>query len=487
MNENETQIFRSLSTNLGQQRGPLQILNSYYDCAQELEQLGLAIPPELRRFVTIAGWPMTVVDTLEERCDVEGFRLAGAKGVDDELSRIWQENDLDEESQLAHVDALVYGRTFVCVGANEEDEDTPLTTIESPLEMTCQIDTRSRRIVAALRSSGASPVTNLASESTLYLPDVTIWLARDNPGGRWEEVRRDEHNLGVVPVVMLANRPRTAATARFGRSQMVPVMGLTDACARALTNLQVAQESHAVPQRMAAGMKVEDFIDPVTKLPIPAWQTYFTAIGATSNPDAKFTQYSASDLKNFETVVNLYAHQVAGVSGLPVRYFGQNTANPPSADAIRADEARLVKQAERHNRSRSGGWEQWARLTYRIKTGKWSDDLKRLETVWRNPATPTEAQRADAVVKLVQSDVLPREAAWEEMGYSPERREQLKAMFAEQEAVASADPSASPREIAELVQKVYLGVGSVLTRDEARSILRRAGADLSESEGALAA
>lgn len=38
--------------------------------------------------------------------------------------------------------------------------------------------------------------------------------------------------------------------------------------------------------------------------------------------------------------------------------------------------------------------------------------------------------------------------------------------------------SASPREIAELIQKVYLGVGVVITAEEARALANRAGADL---------
>jgi hypothetical protein len=35
---------------------------------------------------------------------------------------------------------------------------------------------------------------------------VTIWLERRN--ARWQDVDRDEHDLGVVPVVPLVNRPR---------------------------------------------------------------------------------------------------------------------------------------------------------------------------------------------------------------------------------------------------------------------------------------
>lgn len=48
---------------------------------------------------------------------------------------------------------------------------------------------------------------------------------------------------------------------------------------------------------------------------------------------------------------------------------------------------------------------------------------------------------------------------------------------------AAADPAATPREIVEMIQKVYLGVGTVLTMDEARELLNRAGADLSPDGG----
>ena len=46
------------------------------------------------------------------------------------------------------------------------------------------------------------------------------------------------------------------------------------------------------------------------------------------------------------------------------------------------------------------------------------------------------------------------------------------------EAFADSDDGASARDIAELIQKIYLGVGKVLTSDEAREIANRAGAGL---------
>ena len=79
------------------------------------------------------------------------------------------------------------------------------------------------------------------------------------------------------------------------------------------------------------------------------------------------------------------------------------------------------------------------RLVRRIQTGEWDESLRQMEAVWRDPATPTQAQKADAVVKLHGAGILPTEAAWEDLGYSPERRKKLR----EQRSSEASDPIAS--------------------------------------------
>lgn len=427
LNESETDIFRRLTQQLGSDRSNLERLNAYYEGMQRLEQLGLAIPPDLRRFLVLVNWPRTTADAVEERQDVEGFTLAGQTSPDDELWRVWQANDLDEDSQLAHLDTLVYGRSYVCVGANEDDDQTPLVTVESPTEMTVERDPRTRRVSAALRVYGRASTnpTSPAGFATLYLPDVTIWLERPTRGGRWDEVDRDPHDLGVVPVVPLVNRART--TDRAGVSEMADVITLTDAASRALTNAQLATEAVAVPQRYVLGATKGDFVDQNGQQ-LTAWETYFGAVWAMANKDARAGQFPAADLGNFEQIVNHYAQLVSGLTGIPASHLGFHTDNPASADAIRASESRLVKKCERKAKAWSGSWEQVMRLVRRIQSGEWDETLQRIETKWRNPATPTDAQKADAVVKLHSDGILPIEAAWEELGYSPERRRQLRQM-----------------------------------------------------------
>lgn len=426
LTEDEDRTFRRLSLALGKAQRPLERLEAYYEGVHHLETLGLAVPPQLERFVTMVNWPRITVDSIEQRCDVEGFHLAGQESADDELWGIWQANDLDEESQQAHLDSMALSRSYVCVGAREPDDpdpDVPLVTVESPFEVIHESDPRTRRVTAALRRTRVT--TGPAVDySTLYMPGWTVWLERQGSRG-WVEVERDVHGIGRPLVVPMPNRPRLRN--RFGVSEMTDVISLTDAACRALTNAQVATEVMAIPQRYVLGAAPTDFVDQYGK-PLTAWETYFGAVWALVSGDAKVGQFSAADLKNFETIVNHYANLVSGVSGLPTRFYGQYTTNPPSEGSIVADEVRLIMNAYRKHRSLGGVWRVVMRLVRRIIDGDWDPALSRMVTHWRNPETPTRAQQADATTKLVQAEILPVEAAWEDLGYSVTRQRQLKRM-----------------------------------------------------------
>jgi hypothetical protein len=446
---------------LGRKRMGFATLDSYYNGAQVLEQLGLAVPDELRKFVTIVAWPGTAVDAIEERCDVEGFRLPGQPEADTGLSEVWQANDLDEESQMGHTDSLVFGRSYVCVGTGEVPE-LPLVTVESPLEMVHEWSPRDRETLAAARFYSDDSSGTAVARATLYTRMATIWLMQ-NDKKEWVEdpdAPRDDHNLEHCPVVPLINRGRSHD--RYGSTEMARIITLTDAAARALTNAQVATELMALPQRWAAGMSQADFTDPETGELVTKWQTYFGAVWATPNGDAKFGQFSAADLGNFERIVTHYAQLVAGVTGLPMRYLGQLAANPPSAEGIKADEARLVKTCERKSRSWGASWERVMRLVKLFQDGAADPALASMETLWRDPSTPTRAQATDSAVKLFQAGIASKRQARRDVGYgsvqianmelddanNPDPVGLLAAEFRNANQAAPAETSAPPPEAA---------------------------------------
>jgi hypothetical protein len=416
------------------------LMEDYYNAEQRLVHIGIAVPPELRRFVTIVNWPRLVVDAIEERCDVKSFIRGGGPGTaDTELREAWDANNLDSEFPLTFLDSLIVGRGFLSIGTNEEDATMPIIAVESPREMVVDVDPRTRRVTSALKLYGPECQTDTSATAayaavpkyaTLYMPDVTTWFEMNE--GRWDVVDRDDHGLGRVPVVPFFNRRRTGKWT--GRSEMADAIHLTDAAARSLTNLQIAAETHSVPQKWVLGMSKGDFVD-ASGDPIPAWQSYFSAIWANQNKDAKVGQFTASDLRNFHDTVTHYSGLLAGLYGLPVRYFGQNTANPPSADGIRADEARLIKRAERKMSAAGDQLGRAMAMWLRFKTGEWPETGDRIKVEWFDAATPTYAAKVDGIQKLTGGKpILSRQGGWDELGWSDARKQRETDYLAEEAA-----------------------------------------------------
>lgn len=406
-------------------------LRRYYQGVQRLEQIGLAVPPELRRFETVVNWPRLALDSLNERLDLRSFILPGQDVADPALSEGWAANDLDSEAPKLHLDTFIYGRGYVCVGANDEDSGLPLITVESPREMTVEVDPRTRRVTRAFRVYGQSDDDPNPQYATIYQPNLTRWLIRDQ--GRWVEYDRDDHNLDRVPVVPFFNRLLTGDWR--GESEMSDIIPLTDAAARSLTNLQLAGETHSVPQKYVLGATRGDFVDAVTGEPTTAWESYMSAFLAMSNSDAKIGQLQGTSLSNFHDTVNHYARLVAAITGLPPHFLGFSSENPASADAIRSSESRLVKRAELKQRQFGDSWGRVMSMYLRLKDGEWPDG-RQIRTEWFDAATPTVAARADAVVKMKSQGIISREGAWDELGWSEGRKDRERGYF----AAEAADP-----------------------------------------------
>lgn len=425
-------------------KGRIAELNAYYEGKQPLSYLAPELLVEMQDRIrnVVINWPRLIVDTLDERLDVEGFRLAGQAGTDDRLWRIWQANDLDECSQQGHVDALAMKRSYAIVGANGDEPDEPIITVESPLDVYADNDPRTRQVRAAVKRWKDDPDPDSGStlqvdHATLYLPDQTSWWVKGSDGV-WalDEVAGgvDDHELGAVPVVPIVNRPRIKKP--WGTSELADVLPLSDAACKIATDMMVSAEFHAMPRRWALGFGAEDFQDQDGN-PVSTWSKVAGRIWATDKTraeGAEVGQFPEANLKNFHDTITALAKLVSSLTGLPPQFLGEVATNPASADAIRSSETRLVKRAERKQRVFGGSWERVMRLALRIATGEWDPTLRRMETVWRNAATPTEAETADAAVKGYQAGVVPLRQTRERMGFSAE---QIRLMESEDAAQAA--------------------------------------------------
>jgi hypothetical protein len=150
-------------------------LLNYYEGQQPLSymhpELLATMDDRVRQLVI--NWPRQVVDALEERIDLDGFRLGGQSAIDEDLDHIWQYNDLNAGYQQAHVTSMVGKRAYVIVGANPNpaDADFPIITVESPLEVHAELDPATRRVVAARKAWTDRQLDNtIRYFQTLYPP-----------------------------------------------------------------------------------------------------------------------------------------------------------------------------------------------------------------------------------------------------------------------------------------------------------------------------
>lgn len=410
-------LVRSLGQDLTTQQSSVSTLDKYYSGTQPLGWLH----PQVR--AATAGrlgnlnvnWLRKAVAAVEQRLDVEGFRLSGDDTPISDLWRWWQANNLDEESGLAHIDSLVHGTAFVLVWYGE-DESVPSITVESAREVAVSfVPGRRREVASALKQWREGD----ALMSTLYLPDRVERYTEARSGIELLEVI--PHELGRVPVVPLVNQPRSGLV--NGESDLTDLIPIVDAIGKLGTDLMVSAEYHAMPRRWATGLELAqgDAQDERTReLVRQRWQEAEAGrVWIAPSDRVNFGQFSEASLDNFISAIKMLTEQLAALADLPPHAVGVNTANPASADAIRSSESGLVQKVRRKQRAFGGAWEDVMRLASLVVNGTVDPEMVALETIWRDPETPTVAQAADAAVKLVQAGIITSDQALEDLGYSP--------------------------------------------------------------------
>lgn len=411
-------------------------LDMYYSGQQPLSFL----PPDVAQATMgrlrplLINWPRLVIDSIEERLDVEGFRFGKDLPADSRCWDIWQANNLDEASQQCHLEALLHARSYGLVWADEIDNGQPRISIESSSQMSVGYYPGTATVSHAVKRW----VQGDTSFMTIYRPALieryiaeTSAVAADttHTWSAWE--LRDEpisHDLGEVPVVPFVNRPRI--TRPLGESEIADVIPLADAVNKLATDMLVTSEFSASKRRWATGLEIprgprgDQFKAEVKQ----AWDEATTGKTWLAGPGVSFGEFTEAALTNFVSAIELLTANIAALSGLPPHYLGlTNQGNPASADAIRSSEAALVKRAKRKQRVFGGSWERVMRLALRVQDPTLPEGAQSMETIWGNPETPTVAQKVDAAVKL-DGMGMPFRQNLEDLGYTPTQIERIQSM-----------------------------------------------------------
>jgi hypothetical protein len=415
----------------------LEVLDNYMEGEQPLKFLAPALQQQLggRIAELIVNLPRFGVEAYENRLDVEGFRFPGDESADADLWAIWQANDGDFLSQQAHRESLALGRAYTIVG--EGDDDIPLITAESAFEAIHEDDPRTHEVKYGLKRWTDEEKTNWVD---LFHPNGRITWRQGEKQKGWKQDSEEVNDFNLCRMVPLLNDPRVLGRfrpgkfdQRLGRSVFQDIIGPVDALNKSLLDMMVSAEFHAMPRRYATGLNADDFVDEATGQQLDTWSMVAGRMWATESKDAKFGQFAEADLTNFHNTAKLLMQIASMMLALPPHYLSFVGDNPASADAIRSSEVQLVKRAERKQAILSTRWERVQRLVRMTQGEQDGPKLRQIETLWRDPSTPTLQQQAEATVKLFTArdgagrSIITADQAREDLGYSPEQRARMAA------------------------------------------------------------
>lgn len=408
----------------------LTLFDDYYEGRH---RLGFATPKFREAFGHVFreladNWCDLVVDAVEERLNVEGFRVGGQLEGDSQAWDLWQRNGFDAASQVCHTEALVHGVAYVMVGP--DGVDGARLTVEHPSQVIVATDSGDRRQRVAAWKRYVDEWTG-EHRAALWLPD-RVWrftapAGTVGPHDRlvWS-VRGDaaEPNpLGSVPIVPFLNRPRLLVE---GRSEIARVIPVQDAVNKTIADMLVTAEYYGMPQRYAVGLELPT--DPETGHPVdPFTDPHLRRFFYAEDPDVKVGQFPSADLHGFVSVVEMLVQHIASQTRTPPHYFYLG-GNFPSGESIKSAETGLVAKARRKMRHFGEAWEEVMRLAGRIAGLDQLDDPSQ-EVIWGDPESRTEGEHVDAVLKR-QALGVPTEQLWEDLGYSPQQRARFRTMQA---------------------------------------------------------
>lgn len=409
----------------------------YIDLEQPLVYVARILAEQDNRFPPLLlSWPDLVVSSVEERLRLDSFLLADEKPAED-LNAMWKSNDLDEQSGEAHYAAMVSGQHFLMVGPG--DGDWPLITLEYEDQVAVEVDPRTRQPIAGIKVWKEDDDLGGDLLAALYLPGGRVYEFRNGDVEKddtldWIASLEADPFMPSVPFVPMLNKPRRGK----GNSELLAAKQYVDGANQFATNLMAAGESHAVARKWAVGVSEKDFVDETGKQ-IPAWSAAMRAVWAVPHaeaqtrgetpPEVKLGQFSATDLTNFHSSLKTLGTFLASHYGLTPGYMGYASENPPSAESILYSLERLVLRSEKRQQWNGSSYKKANRIGWAIMERD-PEEIREHEAKWASAATPTLHSKMDAAVKGVGGDIIDREQAWDDLGYSEQRKKGLRERFA---------------------------------------------------------
>lgn len=384
-----------------------------------------------------------VIKAVIERMRVKEFRLGTEEEPDEDSRKIWKYNDMDYQAPMMFMSGATFGECYVLVSPPDEEDGEPVITVEDPKMCIIEQDPTNRtRTLAGLKMWQDDVLGVIVA--VLYLPDATYvyhgHAVVDNMGtdakalltrlttvpdaGGFELVSIEDNPYGKVPLI---RGPWQPAFAPRSRGEAENVMDIQDRINHTILDRLVIAKSQAYNQRWATGLHKPKGKRDSEK---PPFNPGADMVWATYEPDAKFGQFDAADIKQILEAIRDDVGDLAATSQTPATYLMNRMVNV-SGDTLTQDQSALVSKIKLRQDAMAWMLEQILKMCFLIKGEEDKAQEPEWQVIWFDPEIRTLAEQADALNKLVSAGV-PLQIAMQRLGFTSD---EIKIAVEEQQKV----------------------------------------------------
>lgn len=405
---NVTDDEQALLTLLFQQLEYKQVRNSlrdsYYDGRRAIDQVGTIIPPSYAKLAIVLGWCGKAVDTLADRCNLDGFVWPDGDLDSLGLQDVYEGNFFGTEVNSAVTQSFLHGVSFLINTVGDPGLGEPVGSIhvKDAANATGIWDARARRLSSLLSITSRNYSDGMPDGIALYLDGLTITAERDSMGWTTE---RYEHPWGVPaePMVYRYRGSRPFGTSRISRA----VMSLHDQALRTVIRMEGHADTYSFPEMWMLGANESIFKNP-DGTQKASWQVMLGRVKGipddeeASNPRADVKQFQASSPQPHIDQLKQQAQLFSGETSIPLTSLGvSDMSNPTSADSYVASREDLIARAEAATDDYSRPLRRAMMRALAMQNGlkEIPEEWRTITPKWRSPIYLSRAQHADAGAK----------------------------------------------------------------------------------------
>jgi hypothetical protein len=440
LTEQQAQILedaRLLTVKYSQTRPKYELLDSYYRGYPPLPTAPVRLTSQYRALLAMSrsNWCGLVVDVVDERLRVDSIVSTDAPVKDELVWSWWEANNMALHSSEVHSATLEFGLCYVSCWPAISPGGAPRILGESPLATYVECDANTQAPLTAIRIWFNPIDQKMYADYTTpeYQFHLTTTAAVGHKLYSWSDYsvtsfqletvqwtyREDVPPVSVIaggrlPYVVFRNRPTLTGECH---SEIEGILPIQDRINKTTFDRLVTQEFAAFPQRWVTGIDIPE--DPGTGKPIQPFNAAVDRVWTLANEQGKFGQFDQASADGYLKANVADVQALATQSRTPPHYLVAGMGVFPSGESVRATEYGLTRKVENHKLAFGDPWGDVLRMACFIAGEFDKSEDPRLGVHWQDVEAHSEAEVADAILKLSGIPGVPIEPLLQRAGIDP--------------------------------------------------------------------